>query len=126
MTAPMETVRRLWERFEARDFDGAGELLAEDVVIDWPVTSELIRGRASAVELNRSYPEPWGHIRAVELFPDGDRVAARVRIDAPGVVVACLGVYEVRDGRITRGTEYWVDEASQEPPHDRSRWAERT
>ena len=118
-------VRDYWERFEARDFDGAGELLAEDVVIEWPVTRERIAGRSNVVELNRAYPEPWGHIRVLDAIADGERVAGRVRVDAPAGIDFALGFYDVRDGTIRRGTEYWVTEGD-EPPYDRSGWATRT
>ena len=39
-------VRELWTRAQARDWDGFGELVAEDAVIEWPVSSERIVGRA--------------------------------------------------------------------------------
>ena len=123
--SPVSVVRALWERFEARDFDGAGELLAEGVVIEWPVTRERITGRTNVVEVNRAYPEPWGHISVLDVIADGERVAARVRIDAPASIEYALGFYDVRDGTIMHGTEYWVTEGD-EPPYDRSRWATRT
>jgi ketosteroid isomerase-like protein len=122
---PQSVVRALWERFEARDFDAAGALLAEDVVIDWPVTRERITGRSNVVEVNRAYPEPWGHIRILDVIADGERVAARIRVDAPASTEYALGFYDVRDGTIRQGTEYWVTEGD-EPPYDRSRWTTRT
>jgi ketosteroid isomerase-like protein len=122
---PDSVVRALWERFEVRDFEAAGDLLAEDVIIDWPVTRERITGRSNVVGVNRAYPEPWGHIRVLDIIADGEHVAARVRVDAPASTDYALGFYQVRDGTIRRGTEYWVTEGA-EPPHDRSIWATRT
>lgn len=49
-----------------------------------------------------------------------------MRVAADEGIYFCAGFYEVRDGRIMRATEYWVTEGGQEPPFDRSRWAERT
>jgi ketosteroid isomerase-like protein len=40
MSEPAEVARALWDRFQKRDWDAAGELLAEDVVVDWPHTRE--------------------------------------------------------------------------------------
>jgi hypothetical protein len=76
------------------------------------------------VGVNRAYPEPWGHIRVLDVIADGEHVAARVRVDAPATIDYAVGFYEVRDGTIRRGTEYWVTEG-EEPPHDRSTWATR-
>ena len=43
-----EAVRRLWERFEARDWGAAAHELQEDFVADWPHTGERIRGRETS------------------------------------------------------------------------------
>ena len=54
---PAEVVAQLWSRIQARDWDGVGELLTEDFVLDWPPDLVRLRGRANFVEFNRSYPE---------------------------------------------------------------------
>src|SRR5262249_51397930 len=59
VTRPKDVVAELWTRFESRDWDGAAELLAEDVVVDWPHSRERLRGRANVVGFNRAYPEGW-------------------------------------------------------------------
>ncbi|WP_244502348.1 nuclear transport factor 2 family protein [Streptomyces oceani] len=35
---PSKIVQELWDRMQARDWVGIGELLADDVVIEWPVS----------------------------------------------------------------------------------------
>ena len=54
-----DIVAELWRRIQARDWDGVGELLAEDFVLDWPNARIRLRGRTNVVEFNRSYPEGW-------------------------------------------------------------------
>ena len=53
-THPADVVRRLFERMEARDWAGAGELVAPEAVIEWPATGERFTGAgfvAGGVEL---------------------------------------------------------------------------
>lgn len=49
---PIEVVEALWERIEARDWAGAGALVAEDAVVEWPVSRERIVGRTNFVAVN--------------------------------------------------------------------------
>jgi hypothetical protein len=123
---PGDVVRALWERFEARDWDGASVLLAPAVVVDWPASRERMVGRDNVIGLNSGYPEPWGHIAVLRVFEAGEQVAAEIRIDAEDAKYFCVGFYEVRDGHVVQATEYWVTEGGQEPAFDRSRWTERT
>ncbi|MEU7723984.1 hypothetical protein AB0B78_01810 [Streptomyces sp. NPDC040724] len=37
---PLTVVAQLWERIGARDWDGVAGLIAEDAVIEWPVSGE--------------------------------------------------------------------------------------
>jgi ketosteroid isomerase-like protein len=119
-----ELVRRLWELFEARRWDEAGELLHEDFKAEWPHTGERIRGRDNFIELNRNYPEPWS-IEVRRVVSDGDQVALEAAVTHPEGVAHAAGFYKLRGGRILRAIEYWVDGRSQEPPAWRARWVER-
>ena len=38
-------VERLWQLFDALDFEAAGELLHDDFECEWPQSRERIRGR---------------------------------------------------------------------------------
>jgi limonene-1,2-epoxide hydrolase len=76
VSEPAEVVRALWERFQARSWDAAGELLAEDVVVDWPQTRERMRGRANVIAVNRNYPEGWT-IRVLRVLAEGDLASPR-------------------------------------------------
>jgi ketosteroid isomerase-like protein len=122
---PAEVVRSLWERFQARDWEAAGELLAEDALFEWPQTRERIRGRENVIAVNRNYPEGWT-IRVLRVIQDRDVAASEVAVDHvdPGTFLAA-SFYEIRNGRIERATEYWVDPPSGDPPAWRAQWVER-
>jgi ketosteroid isomerase-like protein len=112
--SPDEIVRSFFERMQARDWDGAGELLASDLVVDFTETGERFEG-AGFLAMNRAYPEGWT-IEVVETLAVGHRVAAQVKVTQPPEVFWCAGFYTVGDGVIADGVEHWVTERSAEPP----------
>ena len=118
-----EVVRRFWDRVEARDWNGAAGLLAEDFVAEWPHSRERFRGRDTYIAMNRAYPEGW-RIEVKRVIEEGDVVACEVRVPFGDLVSHLAGFYEVHDGLIRRGTEYWVDEGGQEPPEWRRPFSE--
>jgi ketosteroid isomerase-like protein len=125
MSDPAEIVRALWDRFEARDWDAAAKLLAEDVLVEWPQTRERMRGRANVIAVNRNYPEGWT-IRVLRVLQEGDVAVSEVAVDhVDHGTFHAASFFEVRNGQIVRGTEYWVDPPSADPPAWRAEWVER-
>jgi ketosteroid isomerase-like protein len=122
---PKEIVAELWRRMEARDWDGVGDLVADDFVLDWPESRERIRGRDNFVELNRNYPEGWS-IEVLQIVTEGDRVVSEVRVPHGELGLHyASSFFEVEGGRLARGREYWSRELDEEPPAWRSKWVER-
>jgi ketosteroid isomerase-like protein len=119
-----ETVRALWDRMEARDWAGIGELLAEDAVVEWPVSGERIVGRANYLAVNAEYPEGWS-IRVLRIVADGDTVVSEVEVPHRTMGVhRVTSLWTVRDGRIVAGREYWTRPAADPAPGWRARWVE--
>ncbi len=108
------TAPQLWQRIEARDWPGVAALLHENVVIDWPHSGERIRGRHNYVALNRDYPGDW-HLTVLGAWSGPDREVVEVRVDHAAEVCFAAGFYEVREGVVVRGTEYWTTARSQAP-----------
>jgi ketosteroid isomerase-like protein len=117
-----DLVRGLWELFEARRWDDAGELLTEDFVAEWPHSRERIRGRESFIDLNRSYPEGW-HITVDRVVGRGVVVASEVTVSHGEATFRVASFFETREGRIAFERDYWVEEGL-EPHPERSRWTE--
>lgn len=113
-------VRSFFERMQARDWDGAEELLSSTAFIEFSVTGERFRGE-DFVAMNAAYPEGWS-IEVVETLTDGDRVAAQVRVTQGDDVFWCAGFYHVVDGLIAAGVEHWVTENVASPPAWRERF----
>lgn len=122
---PVETVRTFWERMQLRDWDGVRAMLAEDVLVEWPVTNESFVGAEHVVAVNAEYPEGWD-IQVVRLVGSDSLVVAEVEVPQDGVGVFRTAAFmEVVDGRIARSVEYWVELAGEEPPAWRRSLAER-
>ena len=117
-----DLVRRLWELFEARRWDEAGELLAEDFVSEWPHSKERIRGRENYIDLNRNYPEGWA-IRVDRVVDAGDTVVSEITVTQGDATFGAASVFDVADGRLTRAREYWVEHGSESHP-EREGWTE--
>lgn len=100
-------VRAFWEAMERRDWQAAGECLAPDVIVDWPLSDERIRGRDAVIDVNRAYPGEW-HIVIERILMATDEVIAQVRATIDDLSETCLGFYHVKNNQIVRATEWWA------------------
>lgn len=112
---PAAAVRALWERMEARDWDGARATLADGFTCDYPATGETFPTADAFVAMNRAYPEGW-HITVDETVAEGDRVAARVRVTHGDDLFHCLSFAVVEDGLIARSIDFWLDDRGDPAP----------
>jgi len=105
-------VARFWQRLSDLDFEGAGALLDEAYVGEYPQTGERICGRDNFVALNAHYPGRW-QIDVLRLVTQGDWVTSEVRMinrEAPGdPAVTAVSFFDVRDGRIVYERDFWPD-----------------
>ncbi|WP_399885743.1 nuclear transport factor 2 family protein [Streptomyces sp. BBFR51] len=117
---PTATVREFWARMQARDWAGLGALLADDLVVEWPVSAERIVGRADFVSVNAEYPEGWS-IEVIRVVADGETVVSEVEVPHETMGVhRVVSLWTVRAGRITDGREYWTQPGSDPSPQWRA------
>ncbi|MFI1649244.1 nuclear transport factor 2 family protein [Streptomyces avidinii] len=122
---PLKVVARLWERIEARDWDGVAELIAEDAVIEWPVSGERIVGRANFIAVNSD--DGYADERSVELLrilADGNLVVTEVEIPQDHVVYRAVSLWTVRDGEVVGAREYWTSPGQDPAPRWRAGYVE--
>jgi ketosteroid isomerase-like protein len=117
-------VAALWARLQARDWESASALLAENFVSDWPTTSERITSRDRYIRVQQEYPEPWGPIQVLRLVADGRVVAAEVSVPGAQEEFRCSAFYKCHDGLIQHATEYWDAVGGHTPPPGRERLVE--
>src|SRR5215208_2694102 len=116
---PEQLVRGLYERYQARDWSGAGELLHRDAELDMPATAEHLTGRDEVIALQRNYPEPWGDLRVLRVVADRGSAVAELQVVASHAEFRCAAFWLVQMGLLHRGVEYWVTVGGEEPPPDR-------
>jgi ketosteroid isomerase-like protein len=117
-----QTIERLWQLMEKQDWDAAGALVHDDFVQEWPQSGERIRGRENSMAINRNYPgfpkQSVGRILA-----GGDLVTSEVTLDYGGQVYKGVSIFEFKDGKIIRETDYFAQPF--EAPQWRAQWVER-
>ncbi|WKD33481.1 nuclear transport factor 2 family protein [Streptomyces xanthophaeus] len=122
---PLTVVAQLWERIGARDWDGVAGLIAEDAVIEWPVSGERIVGRANFIAVNSD--DAYTDERSVELLrilADGNLVVTEVEIPQDHVVYRAVSLWTVRDGEIVGAREYWTSPGQDPAPRWRAGYVE--
>ncbi|MCX5196013.1 nuclear transport factor 2 family protein [Streptomyces sp. NBC_00249] len=133
---PLKVVAQLWERIEARDWDGVAGLVAEDAVIEWPVSGERIVGRANFIAvLSDEAPDPdfdagtssgtgAGTVEVLRILADGDLVVTEVEIPEEHVLYRGLSLWTVRDGLVVGAREYWTSPGQDPAPRWRAGYVE--
>ena len=107
--APVDVVRGFWERMEARDWNGARELLADDLVVVWPATLERFEGGDLFIAMNQAYPEGW-HIAVQAVMAEKQDVLAWVAVTLDGQRSWCSQRATVHNKKILNAVELWTDE----------------
>ena len=120
MSDAAEQVRRLYERYQARDWAAAAELLHPDAELSMPATAEQQVGRDAVLAFQADYPEPWGDLTVLRVIGDGATAVAETEIVSPAETYRCAAFWQLRDGRLHRGVEYWVTVGGDEPPPGRA------
>jgi ketosteroid isomerase-like protein len=109
----------------AATFSGIDASVADDLVVEWPVSGERIVGRGNYLSINAEYPEGWV-IRVLRTVVDGEVVVSEVEVphDRMGVH-RVASFWTVRDGRIVSGREYWTSLGADPSPEWRAASVQR-
>ncbi|MFF3012729.1 nuclear transport factor 2 family protein [Streptomyces sp. NPDC057939] len=133
---PLKVVAQLWELIEARDWDGVSGLIAEDAVIEWPVSDERIVGRANFIAVLRDEGDAGdagdgggderttGQVEVLRILADGDLVVTEVEIPEDHVLYRAVSLWTVRDGEIVGAREYWTSPGQDPAPRWRAGYVE--
>lgn len=110
----VQTVTRLWECFQARDWAAARTLLHDDATMHWLSSSEHFDDADAIIQVQRIYPEGWT-IRVLEVdeLINGD-VHSVVGVSHPPMRFIAHSRFQLQAGRIRCIAESWA--TVEEPP----------
>lgn len=117
-------IREYWRLMATNDFHAVTAVLSGDFVLDWPQSSERIRGATNFALLNAAYPAhgPWSF--TINRIVAGEGEATSDVDVTDGVVRArAITFFTVTNGRIAKMVEFWPE--PYEPPFDRAKFVER-
>lgn len=101
--------------FDARDASVKREIAHDDLVTEWPQSGERIVGKDNCLVVLRNYPGGGPTRTGPRTMGFGDVWITESTLDYPGGQRAhFVSVFELRDGKIVRLTEYFADPF--EPP----------
>lgn len=118
-----EVIQQLFGAMESGNLDAAKALVHEDFVMEWPQSGESFRGRDNALgalSVQDDRPEMEGEPRIVG---SGDVWVAQMKLRYASGLNHYVGVFELRDGKLVRSTEYFGTPFPAKPA--RARFAER-
>ena len=100
----------------------AGEIFADDAIIEWPQSGERIRGKQQIIALHEAAPFAVS-ITVRRTIGSGDLwvTEATIRYDGARPTKAVF-IMEFRDGKVVRETDYFGEPFI--PPDYRSAWVE--
>jgi uncharacterized damage-inducible protein DinB len=105
--ARIATVAALWAAFEARDWAGARQLLADDATMTWHTSGERMLDADAMIRVNATYPEGWTvRVLALNALQDG-RVHSIVEVTHPPARFIANSLFGLEGGRIVQVDEYW-------------------
>jgi ketosteroid isomerase-like protein len=112
-----QVVERLQKAFESGDLGQASrafmESSSDDFVQEWPQSGERIVGRDASLKINEMYAGATGSSPKLTLrrvVGEGDIYVIEGTIDyGDGTPVSYVGIAELRDGKLTKITEYFAN-----------------
>ena len=114
-------IRQFVAALNTRDLEWFDALYHDNVVIHWPQSGEVIRGKHNIRELRQAYPTPPTATLG-RIIGTGDLWATEMVFDYDGDRFHVLVIHQWRDGLVASETSYYA--APFEAPAWRAKWVE--
>ena len=114
-------IRQFAEAINSQDMEVFDAIYCDDVVIEWPQSGEVIRGKHNIRELRLAYPTP-PKATLHRIAGSGDLWAMEMLFDYDGDRFHVIVIHQWRDGLVARETAYYG--APFEAPAWRAEWVE--
>ncbi len=107
----------------SNDFGSVAEVLADELVVEWPQSGERFRGPTAFVRVNTEYPTQGRWAFTINrLVASGEQVVTQVSVTDGVQSAEPISFFTVREGRIVHLVEYWPEPYA--PPAHRRHLAE--
>lgn len=116
-------MNRLVAAINANEMEPFDAIYHDDVVIEWPQSGELIRGRQKIRELRLARPTARPTATLRRIIGAGDLWAMEMVFDYDADRFHTVLIHEYRDGLVARETCYYG--APFEAPASRAQWVEK-
>jgi ketosteroid isomerase-like protein len=114
----------MWRAIQAGDLEGAGALMHDDYIQEWPQSGERIVGRDNAIAINRNFPGGLPKMKFRRVLAEGELAVFEVELKyADGSHYFGVSVIEIDEGKIARETDYFAQAFS--APQWRAQWVEQ-
>jgi hypothetical protein len=114
-------IRRFVEAINTQEMEVFDALYHDDVVVHWPQSGEVIRGKQHIREFRLAYPTPpTATLRRI--VGSGDLWAIEMGFDYDGDRFDVIVIHQWRDGLVVSETSYYA--APFEAPAWRAKWVE--
>jgi ketosteroid isomerase-like protein len=101
-------LERHWDASDASDFDVELEIYREDAVLDYPQSSERLRGRRNIQESRFVQPNKK-RFTVRRIVGSGDLWVTEFVLTYDGVPSYTVSIMEFREGKVARETQYFAD-----------------
>lgn len=113
-------LERVFKAFQAGDWDAAIADFSEDFNQEWPQSGERLTSKAACLAVYRGYPGGPPSVSVSRISGEGDHWTVESEMHYGTALVRAVGIFEFRDGKIVRETDYFSDPF--EAPAWRSQW----
>jgi hypothetical protein len=100
-------IRRLVEAINTQDVDAFGAIYHDDLVVEWPQSGEVIRGKHNIRELRLARPTAQPTATCAALSVRVTLWATEMIFDYDGDRYCTVLIHEYRDGLVVRETCYF-------------------
>ena len=103
-------IHQYWKAVLTQDAAAMRKYITEDALIEWPCTNECF-SREMFIDVNCRYPGNWtGAVESVYPTENGFVCIACVRAKNGAESHHAIGIYRLRNDRISHLTEYWAED----------------
>ena len=114
---------RHWAASNAGDQDAEHDIYAEDVVVEYPQSGEVIRGRRNIQELRTKYPAAERTFTVRQITGAGEVWVTEYVLTYDGKPTYTVSIMVFDGGRVVHETQYFADPF--EAPAWRNQWVQR-